>query len=69
MIEWRKYQKQNYEFNRVHSIKGSKPPYKESGCWCVDLRYDSWGNIADGTVYALIKEEMDKVTIGYVFQA
>ncbi len=45
------------------------PPYEEYGCWCVDVLYNSWGNISDGTVYVFSKEEADKVEIGYVFQA
>lgn len=45
------------------------PPYAVHGCWCVDVKYNSWGSVSEGTVYVFSKEEADKVEIGYVFQA
>ncbi len=44
-------------------------PYQEYRCWCVDVKYNSWGNISNGTVYVFSKEEADKIEIGYIFQA
>lgn len=45
------------------------PPYEEDGSWCVDVKYNSWGHISEGTVYKLTKDEIDQVSVGYVFQA
>ena len=36
------------------------PPYEEYGCWCVDVKYNSWGNISNDTVYKFSKEEATK---------
>lgn len=44
-------------------------PYEENKCWCVDVKYNSWGDVSDGTVYVFSKEEANKVKVGYVFQA
>lgn len=50
-------------------IEVLSPPYEEFGRWCVDVKYNSWGNIYDGIVYVLTKEEAETVKVGYVFQA
>ncbi|CAK7041271.1 MAG: hypothetical protein PEPC_01761 [Peptostreptococcus russellii] len=45
------------------------PPYEEQGCWCVDVKYISWGHTSEGTVYKLTREEINKVEVGSVFLA
>lgn len=50
-------------------LKVLSSPYEKCGCWCVDVKFDCWGNISDGTVHVFTKEEADKVITGYKFQA
>ncbi len=63
--------KKQFDMNLVDCtvVEILSPPYEEHGCWCVDVKYNSWGSIADGTVYVFSREEAKNIKIGYVFQA
>ena len=45
------------------------PPYKKGNYWHVDVKYDSWGSVSKGVVSKPTKDEIDEVSVGYVFQA
>ncbi|WP_373156846.1 hypothetical protein [Bacteroides cellulosilyticus] len=63
--------KKQFDMNTVDCtvLEVLSPPYEKYGCWCVDVKYNSWGNISNGTVNVFSEKEATKVEIGYVFQA
>lgn len=63
--------KKQFDMNTVDCtvLEVLSPPYEKYGRWCVDVKYNSWGNISNGTVNVFSKVEATKVEIGYVFQA